>query len=193
MLAFSGLRDESLYFKVDEGHFYDRQQHKCAYSQFSELFNDSSNERIECQAELGGGLHSHPVLPRQYVEISIIGWASKLRILRHSAEESNAQVVEIILSAWPHKLSLLPDASTLAKIFSETFRKYRDLVERNSPQVQLFLSNYGNEKLAEIFCKVIMRPQRYWPQPILVHQKGGIIIIFGFNGSDIQVIFRKRC
>ena len=102
-----------MYFETTERHFYhrnsrdDRKTKRCADSQFL-LFVDPSNKKSEEIPKCRGGPgknHNHEVLSQEMLELAVIRWQCLLRLLSNRSKETNLQLVQFVLSSWPHQLS----------------------------------------------------------------------------------------
>lgn len=156
VLKLPGLHGDPLCFYVNEGHFYYDDFKQCADTEFLELCDES--RKICCQAE-PGRLHDHPVPTLESVDIAVVRWACRLRVLQYFSEETILQSIDLITSSWPHKLPL--SVYTIKLMFNEALQQYQHMAKENDPFVQVFLSNYGDEELKR-FQKAITQPRPYW-------------------------------
>ena len=148
-----------MYFETTERHFYYLHQQKnwktCTDSQFL-LFVDPSTKKPEEILKCRGGpgkMHHHEVLSQEMLELAVIRWECLLRIVSHRPQGTNFQLVQSVLSSWPHQLSF--PLSVIESKISPSLSFYRRKTANNE-FVQNFLSIHGEDKLAR-FRQVIVQ------------------------------------
>ena len=145
-----------MYFETKEKPFYCHSlkdnQTFCADKQYL-LFGEKSEEIRKCRT-MPGKRHNHEVVSQEMLELVAIRWECLLRIVFRSSQETNLQLVELVVSSWPHELSF--PSCVLELTFYETLNRFRKWTKNNEEFVQTFLDQHGEEKLAH-FRQVVLQ------------------------------------
>ena len=161
MLTLPGSNGGLVYFETSKRHFYyrnsrdERKIERCADSQFL-FFVDSSKKKSpkirKCPVR-PGKVHHHEVLSQEMLELAVIRWECLLRIVSNRPQGTNFQLLQSVLSSWPHQLSI--PLSVIESKISPSLSFYRRKTANNE-FVQNFLSIHGEDKLAR-FRQVIVQ------------------------------------
>ena len=113
------------------------------------------------------------------LELAVIRWECALRIFSNRPQESNLEMIESVLSSWPHQLSfpLNVIGAKLSRFLNSFQKKAYD-----KKFVQTFLLQFGDDQLAH-FRQVILQ-FRSDPVPT-----GQFYLLFSALGSQILIDF----
>ena len=127
----------------------------CADSHFLSFANPTRKKSkviLRCKAK-PGELHNHEELSQEMLELTVIRWLCVLRIFSHRSKNTNFQLVQFVVSSWPHQLSLpLPVIESKISRFLNFYRNKA----KDKKYIQQFLDQFGEDKFAH-FQQVVLQ------------------------------------
>ena len=153
-----------IYFDTTQRHFYNcnpkvtfdiKKTFRCTDSHFV-LFADPARKKSEEMTKClkpPDKVHNHELLSQEMLELAVIRWDCVMTMFAHRARQTNLEIIESVLSSWPHQLSFTSE--DLESKFSRFLNFYRKKAP-NKEFVENFLAEHDEDQLAH-FRQVILQ------------------------------------
>ena len=147
-----------IYFDATKRHFYNRDpevenRFRCADSQFVLCTDPKEKEKraFICQTNAAAD-HKHDSQSQEMMELVVIRWEWVLKMFNQSAPPNNLEIIESVLSSWPHQLSFT--SKDIESKISRFLNFHRNRAA-DKTFVGTFLAAHDKEQLAH-FRQVIL-------------------------------------